>query len=338
MTALPIPSYCSRFGIAVLLVALADFLFYGQPAGINFLLFAILIAGAIVAVHPSAFSDARLWLKPAALLVALLPLVENVSPLSVSIALVALAVFALSLAGRLRSSLARIAGQLSVFLLSAPFRLIRDFFRWRKAARRLGRRRIRLRGHRRLDHAAGARRRVPGAVRRRQPGHRILAVADRPARAARHDPDGAAHLLDARAGAGVWAFLRPRLPRIPAPHAAFGADRCRPVGPRRRQRPSPGIEDMRLRQGRDPARADRVQHAVCGADRARRRLSLGRRRPARGHDLRRLCASRRLSADRHGAACRRLRAGGAAAGQRHLRRSADPPPGLCSGWRRTSRW
>ncbi|OWK18685.1 hypothetical protein AJ88_00685 [Mesorhizobium amorphae CCBAU 01583] len=97
MMVLLTPSYCSRFGIAVLLVALADFLFYGQPAGINFLLFAILIAGAIVAVHPSAFSDARLWLKPVALLVALLPLVENDSPLSVSIALVALAVFALSL-------------------------------------------------------------------------------------------------------------------------------------------------------------------------------------------------------------------------------------------------
>jgi len=27
------PSYCARFGVAVLLAALADFLFYGQPAG-----------------------------------------------------------------------------------------------------------------------------------------------------------------------------------------------------------------------------------------------------------------------------------------------------------------
>ena len=37
---------------------------------------------------------------------------------------------------------------------------------------------------------------------------------------------------------------------------------------------------------------------------------------ARRDDLCRLCASRRLSADRHGAACRRLRAGGAEAGKR----------------------
>ncbi|ANT53775.1 DUF4173 domain-containing protein [Mesorhizobium amorphae] len=213
MTTLPIPSYCSRFGLAVLLVALADFLFYGQPAGINFLLFAILIAGAIVAVHPSAFSDARLWLKPAALLVALLPLVENVSPLSVSIALVGLAVFALSLAGRLRSSLARIAGQLSVFLLSAPFRLIRDFFRWRKAARRLGLRRIRL--------AAIAVWVMPLAL-----GAVFLALfgAANPVIEYWFTLIDLFALLDliqpARLVfwllvlAGVWAFLRPRLPRI----------------------------------------------------------------------------------------------------------------------------
>ena len=69
------PSYCSRFGIALLLVALADFFFYGQPVGITGFLFAVLIAGAVVAVHPSAFSDGRVWLKPAALFVALLPLV-----------------------------------------------------------------------------------------------------------------------------------------------------------------------------------------------------------------------------------------------------------------------
>ena len=142
MTALP--SYCRRIGVAVPLVALADFFFYGQPAGITLFLFGIVLAASVVAVHPSAFNDGRLWLKPVALLIALLPLVENVSPLSVAIALAALAVFALSLAGRLRSGLARIAGQLSAFFVAAPFRFPRDFFRWRKAARRLGGRRIRL--------------------------------------------------------------------------------------------------------------------------------------------------------------------------------------------------
>ena len=80
----------------------------------------------------------------AVLLVALLPLAENVSPLSVAIALVALVVFALSLAGRLRHGIARIAGQVALFLLAAPLRLARDVFRWRRTVRRLGGRRIRL--------------------------------------------------------------------------------------------------------------------------------------------------------------------------------------------------
>ncbi|MER9774277.1 DUF4173 domain-containing protein [Mesorhizobium sp. M0220] len=141
----PAPSYCSRFGVAVLLVALADFFFYSQPAGITLFLFGVAIATTSMAVHPlGSFNDGRPWFKPVALLVALLPVAENVSALSVSIGLAALAVFALSLAGRLKHGVARIAGQLSLFLLATPFRFVLDFFRWRKAARQLGRRRVRL--------------------------------------------------------------------------------------------------------------------------------------------------------------------------------------------------
>lgn len=207
------PSYCSRFGVAVLLAALADFLFYGQPAGITVFLFAILIAAAVVAVHPAAFSDGRLWIKPAALLVALLPLTENVCGLSVSVALAAMIVFALSLSGRLRHSIARIAGQTALFLLAAPFRLVGDFIRWRKTARWSGRRRVRL--------AALAVWVMPltlGAV--------FLALFG----AANPVIDYWLSLIDllklldliqlARIAfwlfvlAGVWAFLRPRLPRL----------------------------------------------------------------------------------------------------------------------------
>ncbi|TIX46018.1 MAG: DUF4173 domain-containing protein, partial [Mesorhizobium sp.] len=125
----PAPSYCQRFGVAVLLVALADFFFYGQPAGITWFLFGIVLAAAIVALNSLSLNsmnlnDRWLWVRPAALLAALLPLVENVSPLSVSIALVALSAFALSLTGRLRAGLARIARQLSAFFIAAPFRLV----------------------------------------------------------------------------------------------------------------------------------------------------------------------------------------------------------------------
>jgi hypothetical protein len=207
------PSYCSRFGVAILLVALADFLFYGQPAGITVFLFALLIAAAVVAVHPAAFSDGRVWLKPVALLVALLPLAENVSALSVSIALAAMIVFALSLSGRLRHRIARVAGQIALFGLAAPFRFVNDFIRWRKTARRFGRRRVRL--------AAIAVWVMPltlGAV--------FLALFG----AANPVIDYWLSLIDllklldliqlARIAfwlfvlAGVWAFLRPRLPRL----------------------------------------------------------------------------------------------------------------------------
>ncbi|QPC90036.1 DUF4173 domain-containing protein [Mesorhizobium sp. INR15] len=208
------PSYCSRFGVAVLLVVLADFLFYGQPAGITVFLFAILIAAAVVAVHPAAFSDGRLWIKPAALLVALLPLAENVSALSVSIALAALSVFALSMSARRRGGAARIAGQIALFLLAAPVRFIHDFIRWRRTARRFGRRRIRF--------AAIAVWVMPltlGAV--------FLALfgAANPVIEYWLSLIDLFKLLDliqlVRIAfwlfilAGVWVFLRPRLPRFP---------------------------------------------------------------------------------------------------------------------------
>ena len=209
----PVPSYCRRIGAGILLVALADFLFYGQPVGITVLIFAIVLAATVVAMHPAALNDGRVWLKPAALFAALLPLVESVSPLSILVGVAALAIFALSLAGRLRAGVARIARQLCLFLLAAPFRFVRDFFRWRKAARELGLRRIRL--------AAIAVWIMPLTL-----GVVFLALFG----AANPIIEHWLSLIDlyalldhieiARlifwliALAGVWAFLRPRLPRF----------------------------------------------------------------------------------------------------------------------------
>src|SRR5207247_1009809 len=78
---------------------------------------------------------------------ALLPLIENVSGLSVSVALILLAIFALSVSVRLdplKSDLPRIGKALLAFAVVAPFRLIGDTFRWRRVARRLGRRGLRF--------------------------------------------------------------------------------------------------------------------------------------------------------------------------------------------------
>ncbi len=234
-------SFCSRFGVAVLLVALADFFFYGQPAGITVLLFAILIAGAVVAAHPAALNSTRPWLKPAALFVALLPLAENVSPLSVTIAVVALIVFALSLAGRLRRGIARIAGQVALFLLAAPLRFARDFFRWRRTVRRLGGRRIRL-----ASFIVWVMPVTLGAV------FLFLFGAANPVIEYWLSLIDLMKLLDliqlARIVfwlfvlAAVWAFLRPRLPRFPRrlPHLAPPAAMAAPAA----TKPATTIEDI----------------------------------------------------------------------------------------------
>ena len=102
-----------------------------------------------------------------------------------------------------------------------------------------------LRGGCRLDHAGGAGGGVPGAVRRGQSGHRLLAVADRPVEAARPHRGVPAHLLGvlARPGLGVPAaaaalFPAPRR-RVRRPPALAGrADGAGPEGRRRASRTS----------------------------------------------------------------------------------------------------
>jgi hypothetical protein len=138
------PGFPARVGIAALLVAAGDFLIYDQPVAISLLIFAALLGVVVLAVHPIALGKRALLAQVGLLLAGLVPLAENVSWLSASVALISLSVFALSVAGRLSSSLTRAGRAVLVFLVVAPFRLVRDFFRWRRAARRLGKRRIRL--------------------------------------------------------------------------------------------------------------------------------------------------------------------------------------------------
>src|SRR4051812_3582946 len=138
------PGFPARVSIAALLVAAADFLIYDQPVGLSLLILAALLGIVVLAVHPMALVKGALLAQLAILLAGLVPLAENVSWLSASVALICLSVFALSVAGRLSSSLTRAGRATLIFLVVAPFRLIRDFFRWRRAARRLGKRRIRF--------------------------------------------------------------------------------------------------------------------------------------------------------------------------------------------------
>ena len=148
------PGFPSRVGIAIALVAAADFLLYVQPAALSLLIFAALVGVAILAIHPTALGERMLLPKLGLLVAGLAPLAENVSPLSAAIAFVCLSAFALAIAGRLGlgrfsagfsdAALPRAARLVLIFLVVSPFRLIRDFFRWRRTARRLGKRSLRF--------------------------------------------------------------------------------------------------------------------------------------------------------------------------------------------------
>lgn len=131
-------SFLSRLGIALVLALSADFLLFDQTPGISVFIFAALLAAAIILVHRFPGGQKALLAKCVALLIGLVPLIENVSELSISIALLSLAAFALAMAGRLRARLLPIVEQIFGFLLVTPIRLGWDLRRWRLAARRVG--------------------------------------------------------------------------------------------------------------------------------------------------------------------------------------------------------
>jgi hypothetical protein len=141
------PSFPARVGIALVSVAAADFLLYGQPWGLSLMALFAVLGATVLATHPAVFAGSR-WLGKLALLIAaLLPLAEDVSALSACVSLALLAVLALAAAGRLEPFGAdghRLGKALLGFAVLAPFRLIADMFLWRRVAKRLGRRRLRF--------------------------------------------------------------------------------------------------------------------------------------------------------------------------------------------------
>jgi len=132
-------AFSAQMCAALLLTIAADFLFFGQPLGISVLIFCCLLVGAIVAVHRVVLAR-RI---PAALIAlaagVLLPLAENVSGLSLAVAILGLSAFALSVSNRLRAGPANIARRIVAFLIAAPLLLPRDLGRAQDAATRLNR-------------------------------------------------------------------------------------------------------------------------------------------------------------------------------------------------------
>ncbi|MDQ6434233.1 DUF4173 domain-containing protein [Mesorhizobium sp. LHD-90] len=129
------PGFAARLGITAALTAAADFLLFGHPFGISLLLFAALL-GVGIAIANRTPPDRRASVLWAFLAAGLLPLVENISLLSVSVAIASLGIFALAASGRLRNGLANMARQLPALALATPFRLPLDLLRWRRASRR----------------------------------------------------------------------------------------------------------------------------------------------------------------------------------------------------------
>jgi MFS family permease len=130
-------AFSAKLGAALLLTVAADFLFFDQPVGISMFIFACLMAVAVLVVHPTVAVRRRLAAHAAIATGALLPLLENISGLSLTIAVVGMSIFALSASARLRSTAMQITGQVAGFFLVLPFRLVGDLFRSRTASARM---------------------------------------------------------------------------------------------------------------------------------------------------------------------------------------------------------
>jgi hypothetical protein len=208
------------FAGATLLVALADFLFFGRPIGVSLLIFCVVLTAEILVLHPVAARSRKVFLQLCLLAAALLPLAENVSPLSFAIAIVALSAFALSVAGLLRPGMLRLARQIAAFLVAAPFGFLLDLVRWRREGVRPGAARL----------AAWFLSLGLGAVFVALFGIANPVIEDW---LSRIDIFALLEHVDiARVGfwlfvlVAVWAFLRPRLAQIPgAAHAVPDAAR-----------------------------------------------------------------------------------------------------------------
>ena len=136
------PSIPARFGIAAANVVAADFLLYDQPWGVSAAVTIALVGASVLATRPATFVKPGRLAVAALLPLAVLPLVENVSGLSVAVALAMLAVMSLIAARQydpFGAKRERLAKALLEFTAFVPVRLIDDWLRARRAARRRGR-------------------------------------------------------------------------------------------------------------------------------------------------------------------------------------------------------
>lgn len=124
---------------AIGLTALSDWLLFGAPIGLSLVLFAFTLGGAALGLHRFTVGHRKLALGALGYIVALLPILENISELSLSVSICLFSITSLWLADELRGSLYGKLRRLIGFFFSAPFAAPVGFVRWRKAAQALGR-------------------------------------------------------------------------------------------------------------------------------------------------------------------------------------------------------
>jgi len=113
-----------RATVAVILITVADWLFFNQPLGISIAAFSLVLAAAAIIANPTAAPARRIAVSVTVLLVCLMPVVEDCNPLSVFFSILGVTLFVqLTMAG-LPSSL---AGKLLEAALQPVPGFIRDF-------------------------------------------------------------------------------------------------------------------------------------------------------------------------------------------------------------------
>jgi Domain of unknown function (DUF4173) len=111
------------------MVALADWLFFGHAVGISVALFTVALAAAVLIANAVQSGWREVAIATGILIVALLPILEAPSAISILFAMAGLSYFALTAATRISGSLRDKGIAIATLLLAAPFQIFADLIR-----------------------------------------------------------------------------------------------------------------------------------------------------------------------------------------------------------------
>jgi hypothetical protein len=132
-SAAPLPvlfnSTSRKLILAAILVALADWLFYGHRMGVSLALFLMCLAVSSLLTNPVPADRRQIFLGMTLMLAGWLPIIESVNPLSVLIAVLTTTVVVASLTNPFIGDLSDRVRAVVILLLSGPIRLFEDMRR-----------------------------------------------------------------------------------------------------------------------------------------------------------------------------------------------------------------